>query len=237
MITVTQLSRNYPSTWKKTFPFLNRLVRRCNLQKETFDDGIFSKSEPARRALINETGFYLYKKMVETQIDKVSNLTQEDVSKVANFSFSYIKNLDFNPDQLTPLEEDEIKESKFIAENLFNYFFCYEKGELITISPHFSGCGFVSDCFGDVLAGTTLYEVKSGERDFRISDLKQILIYLTLNYSLHLNTISQIGLVNPRLGNYIVLSVKDAIELASGQSTVDCFNELINFFDSPDDFR
>lgn len=237
MITVTQLSRNYPSTWKKTFPFLNRLVRKCNLQKKTFDDGVFSKSEPNRRALINETGFYLYKKMVEKKINNVSKLTQEDVSKVKYSAFSYIKSLDFNPAQLTPLDEDEIKESKLIAKNLFNYFFYYEKGNLITVSPHFSGCGFVSDCFGDVLAGTTLYEVKSGERDFRISDLKQILIYLTLNYSLHQNAIDQIGLVNPRLGNYIVLSVKDAIELASGQSTVDCFNELINFFDSPDDFR
>ncbi|TLX47219.1 hypothetical protein C1E24_10480 [Pseudoalteromonas phenolica] len=237
MITVTQLSRNYPSTWRKTFPFLNRLVKKCNLQKETFDDGIFSTSEPTRRALINETGFYLYKKMMESQINKTNDLTQEVITEVANTAFSYIKNLDFNPEQLAPLSEEEINESKLIAGNLFHYFFYYEKGKSITISPHFSGCGLVSDCYGDILAGTTLYEVKSGERDFRIADLKQILIYLTLNYSLHQNSINQIGLINPRLGNYIVLSVKDAIELASGQSTVDCFNELINFFDSPDDFR
>lgn len=237
MITVTQLSRNYPSIWKKTFPFLNRLVRKCNLQKETFDDCVYSKSEPSRRALINETGFQLYKKMVEGQINKIGGLTFEDVSKVTESAFFYIKNLEFDPEDLSPLGEAEVEDSKLIAEKLFNYFFYYEKGEAITISPHFSGCGFVSDCYGDVLVGTTLYEVKSGERDFRISDLKQILIYLTLNYSSHKNIINQVGLVNPRLGNYIVLPVKDAIELASGQSTVDCFNELINFFDSPDDFR
>ncbi|MCH1919951.1 hypothetical protein L9G15_10945 [Shewanella sp. A3A] len=237
MITVTQLSRNYPSIWKKTFPFLNRLVRKCNLQKETFEDSIYSKSEPNRRALINETGFQLYKKMVEGKVNKVGGLIFEDVSKVTESALFYIKNLDFDPEDLNPLDGTEVEESKLIAEKLFNYFFYYEKGEIITISPHFSGCGFVSDCYGDVLVGTTLYEVKSGERDFRISDLKQILIYLTLNYSSHKNIINQVGLVNPRLGNYIVLPVKDAIELASGQSTVDCFNELINFFDSPDDFR
>ena len=39
MITVNQFSRNYPSIWKKTFPFLNRLGKKCNLQKETFGDG------------------------------------------------------------------------------------------------------------------------------------------------------------------------------------------------------
>ncbi len=187
--------------------------------------------------MINETGFQLYKKMVEGKVNKVGGLIFEDVSKVTESALFYIKNLDFDPEDLNPLDGTEVEESKLIAEKLFNYFFYYEKGEIITISPHFSGCGFVSDCYGDVLVGTTLYEVKSGERDFRISDLKQILIYLTLNYSSHKNIINQVGLVNPRLGNYIVLPVKDAIELASGQSTVDCFNELINFFDSPDDFR
>lgn len=237
MITVTQLSRNYPSIWKKTFPFLNRLVKKCNLQKETFYDGIASKSEPARRALINETGFYLYKKMFEKKIKEANRLTKEELEETASIAFTYIKSLDFNPDQLIKLHQAEIEESKLIAESLSHYFLFYEKGGSVKISPHFSGCGLVSDCYGDVLAGTTLYEVKSGERDFRIADLKQILIYLTLNYSLHQNNIDQIGLINPRLGNYIVLSVKDAIELASGQSTVDCFNELINFFDSPDDFR
>ena len=175
--------------------------------------------------------------MVENKINKVNELKDECILKVAKSAFDYIRDLDFNPEKLTPLDDSEIKETKLIAEKLFDYFFYCEKGMAITISPYFSGCGLVSNCFGDVLAGTTLYEVKSGERDFRIADLKQILIYLTLNYSLHQNTIAQIGLVIPRLGNYIVLSVKDAIELASGQSTVDCFNELINFFDSPDDFR
>jgi hypothetical protein len=237
MMTATQLSRNYPSTWKKTFPFLNRLVRKCNLQKETFDDGIQSKSDPKRRALINETGFYLYKEMNEKRYSKLNKFTEDEIEVICNNALNYIRNLDFNPEELFPLGEFELNEAKEIASNLYHYFFYYEKGKEVHLSPKFNGCGFVSDCYGDVLAGDTLYEIKSGERDFRISDLKQVLVYLTLNYSLHERSISYLGLINPRLGNYVVVSVHDAIELASGQSTADCFNELINFFDSPDDFR
>lgn len=237
MITVTQLSRNYHSIWKKTFPFLNILVKKCNLQKETFGNRINSKSDPKHRALINETGFYLYKRMIDNQVNKVSDLSQKEISNACNSVFAYIKTLDFNPEKLVPLDKSEVVESCRIAENLHHYFFYYEKGNLIQTSPHFPGCGLVSDCFGDVLAGTTLYEVKSGDRDFKIADLKQLFIYLTLSYSLHQNYISHIGLINPRLGNYIVIPVKNAIELASGRPTIDCFNELIDFFDSPDDFR
>ena len=119
MITVSQLSRNYPSTWKKTFPFLNRLVRKCNLQKETFDDAIISESEPTRRALINETGFFLFREMVENKINKVNELKDECILKVAKSAFDYIRDLDFNPEKLTPLDDSEIKESKLIAEKLF----------------------------------------------------------------------------------------------------------------------
>lgn len=238
MMTATQLSRNYPSTWKKTFPFLSRLVRKCNLQKETFDDGIqSSKSAPKRRALINETGFYLYKEMNKKKYVKLEQFTDNEVKLICINALSYIKNLDFNPAELLPLDDSELNEAKEIASNLYHYFYYYEKGKSVHLSPKFNGCGFVSDCYGDVLAGDTLYEIKSGERDFRISDLKQVLVYLTLNYSFHEQSITYFGLINPRLGNYVVVPVHEAIELASDQSTADCFNELINFFDSPDDFR
>lgn len=237
MISVTQLSRNYPSIWKKTFPFLNRLVKKCNLQKQNFDEGIITKSNPHHRALINETGFYLYNQMVKNKVNKVSDLSQKVISNVCKSVFVYISSLDFNPDKLKPLTKTEVVEASLIAEKLFHYFFYYEKDSVIQNFPYFPGCGLVSDCYGDVLAGTTLYEIKAGERDFKIADLKQILIYLTLSYSFHQNLISHMGLLNPRIGNYIVLPVKDSIELASGQSTIDCFGELIDFFDSPEDFR
>jgi hypothetical protein len=237
MMTATQLSRNYPSIWKKTFPFLSRLVRKCNLQKETFDDGVQSKSDPKRRALINETGFYLYKEMDKKQSVTLDEFSECELEVICSNALNYIKNLDFNSETLSPLAKPELNEAKEIALNLYDYFFNFEKGKTVHLSPKFNGCGFVSDCYGDVLVGDTLYEIKSGERNFRISDFKQVLVYLTLNYSLHERTISYVGLLNPRLGNYVVVSVHEAIGLASGQSTADCFNEMINFFDSPDDFR
>lgn len=237
MITVTQLSRNYPSIWKKIFPFLSRLVKKCNLQKEIFEGEMILNSNPKRRALINETGFCFYKKMIEIRVNKAKFLSGEDISSICKNVFVYIKKLDCNSTELEQLNNEEILEASKIADNIYFYFNYYELDKTIELSPDFFGCGLIANCAGDIIVGETLYEIKAGERDFRISDIKQLLIYLTLNYSSHHRNISCLGLLNPRLNNFIVLPVKDAIEIASGQSTLDCFNELIDFFDSPDDFR
>ena len=50
----------------------------------------------------------------------------------------------------------------------------------------FHGCGFINQCYGDILIKnneeSTIVEVKAGERNFTISDLRQILIYAGLDY-------------------------------------------------------
>ena len=212
---------------------MNRLVRKCNLQKLRFGDSLDSDIAPFRRALVNETGFQLFSSMVEGYIVLSKNLDSEIVKEVAQNALDFICELEIGGN-ISPLNEVEFFEAKSIADRTYNYFFHYDN---IEVNPMFSGCGIVSDCYGDVLADSTLYEIKSGDRGFRITDLKQVLTYCVLNYSDHKVTIDNIALLNPRLGVYIVLPLIDVVELASGRSTIECFSEMIDFFDSPEDFR
>lgn len=236
MITATQLSRNYPSLWKRIFPFLSRLVRKFNLQKNSFDDQMLSIIDSSRRALVNEIGFKIFEELVSSTISDPDSINKKKLRDIIESTCEYISILE-RVDEKLELDTDELPEAFNIARRTLRYFNLYEKGSILDVSPFFSGCGIVSDCYGDVLVGDTLYEIKSGEREFRISDLKQLLIYITLNFSMRNTNISNVAILNPRLGIFVKITIKEFLELSSGKSTIDTFNELINFFDNTDDFR
>ncbi len=236
MITVTELSRNYASVWKRTFPFLSRIVRKSNLQKESFKDQIISDVEPSRRALVNEFGFRLFAKMHELQISNIGNIDETTIENISEKTCKYIAGLERSKSIDKP-NEVERKEAILIANRTWQFFNDYIKHSNLVVSPEFTGCGMVSSCFGDVLSGDTLYEIKAGDREFRVSDLKQLFVYTTLNFANHDETIKYIALINPRLGDFVKMGIKESVEIASGKAAADAFYEIINFFDNPDDFR
>lgn len=233
LITVTELSRGYASVWKRTFPFISKLVRKSNLQKETFEDHLTSGVDSSRRAIVNEIAFRVFEKAYELDVE---TLEAEDIKIISVRACKYIADLE-KVDNVAMPNKEELKESILIAERTKQYFIVKESRSALTVSPRFNGCGMVSFCFGDVLSSDTLYEIKAGEREFRAVDLKQLLIYVTLNFSEHDQKIKYIALLNPRLGSYVKLGIKESVEIASGKAPADAFYELINFFDNPDDFR
>ncbi len=235
MISVTELSRHYASLWKRTFPFINKLVRKLNLQKTTFFEKLESDIDASRRALVNEIGFRVFEKSVELEINSIDDIDESTVKTISEKSCQYISGLE-KTDSIELPNSSENDEAIELAKRTKQFFNDYEKGSSLVVSPLFLGCGAVSSCFGDVLSGDTLYEIKAGEREFRVSDLKQLLLYCTLNFSNHNEDIQHIALVNPRLGIFVKLSLKESVELSSGKSVADAFYELINHFDNPDDF-
>lgn len=233
LITVTELSRGYSSVWKRTFPFISKLVRKSNLQKETFEDHLTSKLDSSRRAIVNEIGFRIFEKSHKLGVE---NLEAEDIEIISVQACKYLAGLE-RVEHVAMPNKEELEESILIARRTRQYFSENEPRTELIISPEFNGCGMVTPCFGDVLSGDTLYEIKAGEREFRVSDLKQLLVYATLNFSEHDETIKYIALMNPRRGDFVKLGIKESVEIASGKAAADAFYELINFFDNPDDFR
>ncbi len=236
MISSTEISRNYPSLWKQLFPFINRLAKKCNLQKISYHDYLNSSSAPSRRALINEISFRLFKETIALEYASPNQIPVEKIEAIKDESYAYIQKLNKSSELTENLSESELTEACELASRTIDYFRYYEPGNKAIVSPDFYGCGSISQCQGDVLIGNTIYEIKAGDREFRVSDLKQILIYCALDFAYKNSKIRNIGLLNPRLGIYVTIPLVDAVEIASGQNTIDCFNQLINIFSSPDDY-
>jgi hypothetical protein len=68
------------------------------------------------------------------------------------------------------LNDDEAREVEEIAISLARFF---NASKPVVLRPVFAGCGYVDASEGDVIFGSTLYEVKTVERPVRSSDLRQ----------------------------------------------------------------
>ena len=64
--------------------------------------------------------------------------------------------------------------------------------------PYFKGCGLIDECFGDVIMGDTLYEIKSVSGNFIMEHFKQVFVYFALNYISKNYSLKNIAIYNPR---------------------------------------
>ena len=71
--------------------------------------------------------------------------------------------------------------------------------------------------------------MKAGDRHFRITDLRQIIIYLALNFYSQQYQLAKVALVNPRTGKNFECSIDILIESCSGRKSVDVFSDVIDF--------
>jgi hypothetical protein len=140
----------------------------------------------------------------------------------------YISHLDLLLDY-HEIQPGEIHESVALGKRLRDYFRHYERGHAIVARPQFLGCGIIDPCEGDLLAGTTLYEVKNVERDFRLADLRQLLCYCALNAASPTYKIDNVGLVNARGGVYYIVNLNALCLAAGGTSATALLSEIANY--------
>lgn len=239
MISELIFSRGHHSFWHKSFPFISRVVRKINLEKNHFESHFSSIIEPGRRALVNEIGFRLFEYLKTNMILDIKDIQANEIEKIKARALHYISGLQKSVlfAETGEVRHEEMEEASQICIRLSNFFLYNEPQKKLFTSPYFKGCGILNSCHGDVFCGDTLYEVKAGDREFRGDDVKQLLIYCSLaNLQKHFN-IDKVGLINPRNGYYSIISVNDAVEISTGNSVQDAFTEITNYLDSPDDFR
>ncbi|MCW8399820.1 hypothetical protein OQJ26_13585 [Legionella sp. PATHC038] len=218
MILEIEFIRDYTSFWRTISPLSEDLVRHINCQvlSNKINTELLSSTLNSRRGLINEIGFELFnrsflKKIIPEEIET------EELMSIANSVGAYIAQLRSNsPLFNTILETQEIIEVKKIAHRLFSFF---EKFNNVVIRPEFAGCGRLNSCNGDVIADGILYEIKSGGRKFRSVDLRQLVLYLTLNRYSKQYLIHTLGLYNPRQGLHFVLPCQEFSLQFCGLST------------------
>jgi hypothetical protein len=160
----------------------------------------------------------------------VSDPTQYQIFKVRESAWRRACNLEMlNENDYPPPNKIEWAEAKLISWRLHYFFLSQEPSSELIVDPFFHGCGILDSCYADVLAGQVLYEVKAGERAFRIYDLRQAITYCALNFQSHQYRVNGVGLVNPRLGVFVKGSLDAFSKELCGMSSSDLCSEIVSF--------
>lgn len=232
MISEATFSRSYNSLWNSLAPTADLFVRQINSR---LYDRIFpplkSLVEPARRGLINEIAFEFFCETASRKnLSSSVQLGDTDFATASNNAWQLVGRAPGmqGTAELTEIERDEVTE---IARRLAHFF---EYSGAVIPKPIFSGCGFIDRCSGDLIVREQLVEVKSGERPFRLIDLRQVLTYLALNLAGNAYFLTGVMLLNPRMGTSVRLSVDELCHEISGKRAVELLTAIIEAISSGD---
>lgn len=224
MISERKFSNSYASFWTQLLPTADVFVRHMNLANKRFRPPVGSiTSDRDKRAIINELGFRLF----AARADGLE-INGEYKRSLELESRTYIGRLVRDISEMPPLSTKEMEESEHIALALATYFDSQKLNYLVFLPP-FKGCGWLEACKGDIINGARLIEVKAGDRPFRITDVRQVLAYLTLNFAAKQYPLSEVAFVNPRTCMCYECEVDSFVERCSGRKAVDIFEDIIEF--------
>lgn len=221
MISERQFANNYNSFWDSLCPMLTSFVSRINkAELERFSLPIEMASESTGdRGLINETAFILFS-MGDFEAKKFDHALNQAFEKISKLDEGRI------------LKEAPIEE---VLELLVSYrkFLEIEKIDFnqVDFLVELKGCGFLDNCQGDFLYQNVLYESKCGDRNFRGSDLRQLLIYCALSYYETGIIHDFIGLVNARRGVRYTEKTDNVSYSISGLTAIDLFESIRVFLE------
>lgn len=230
MISERDISEKFSAIWKQQFPLLTpNFIRVFN---DTQISPINTKQvialEEVRYDLVSEAAFNLselsylggaspFQAFSEEEQKKIIEETAKSIWKSGNYSES-----DFNISEIEKLEIVSIAENTIeFIEKLGN--------QDVVFRPKLKGYGFIPDLTADISIGDTLYELKTVNRNFKSSDLKQLFIYIALRQVSDKENWKYAGLYNPRKGTYCKFNIKSLIyNLTGGKTPNEAFENLLN---------
>lgn len=182
-----------------------------------------------RRSFISFISFQLFT-LASKQAIQLIDYEYDDYKLIEGQFISQFSEIEEDDLELTaPLEIHEYFEALSLANRLQAYFSTVSNGNQVLTNPFFKGCGFLNNCIGDVIVNETLYEIKMVNRNFRISDCKQILTYCALNYVSKQYKLNKVALFNPRSGKLATFNIDDFCLTLSGKSSTFLFGEIIEY--------
>lgn len=221
MISERVFSVAYTSLWREVIPSAESYVRHINLNLERYAPPVEARSPPHMNGVVNEVS---YRILLSKWRGRRRGFGVVKVAEVRRIWSEVCVWLKVSKDERFSYNRDAHHDVIAIAKNLM--VFLDRPGGDISMQPEFRGCGVVSDCFGDVLVGDVLVEVKAGGRGFRATDLRQIFTYCALARGAGDMAINSICLVNPRVGVGWSASLEDAALACGAISAVDLLDEI-----------
>lgn len=232
MSSETRFALSHSGFWNALLPMGEPYIRTRNSNPAQFAPQMVSLAPASQRGVVNEFAFLLFKASVDNATSPFQ-LPAEVMSACANTAIAYVskmpRNLGSSVEEISAFGRIE---AQALAERL-QLFFGRGPSALLDISPRFPGCGWVDEAEGDVWVAPTLYEIKAGERHFRITDLRQLLCYCALSFSAKSRKIEKICLVNPRFGTFIEEDLELLCLRTAGIDAARLLSEIVEYMSEP----
>ncbi|NPC70534.1 hypothetical protein HPP05_12330 [Corallococcus exiguus] len=211
LISEKKFAAAFASFWRTALPLSDSFIRTLNTQRQKYTQPLDSNLPSEHNAYVSELGFRIFSALhIEPQGTK---LRLKALATLEKETQDYIQSIS-NTKAATPSKTTRDL-AYILAERIALFFKKNEHSNRLVISPGFEGCGIIDPCFGDVLCGDTLWEIKNVDRDFRAVDIRQLLTYATLAKSAGRKDIHSIGLLNAKQGFFIQQSIETvALETA-----------------------
>jgi len=234
VISETRFAGSHSAFWQQLLPMTEEYVRALNKSVTQFADALPSDEPPSSRGVVNELGFRFFVAALQRAVT-VSALSESVRRSCIAESVGFVRS--FRQADRMPVREPtqgQQREAQLIGDRLLQ-FFSRTPSDLVLPEPRFAGCGWIDECYGDVLVGYTLVEVKAGDRLFRGVDLRQLLVYCALNFAAKTGDIATLCLVNPRLGILFQESIEKVCQETSGRSAAEVLGEIVEYISEPED--
>ena len=233
MIDAKRFATVYNAFWQSATPTLDLFVRRANLcEYRRLYPPLDAEQLCSRQPLLAEYAFSVFAITYELRIGNIVELSDENIhtrawreAKARLLPYA-AQGLDLD----TAFSKKESIGSRGLTKRLTE-FFC-DRDQTLAIRPCFFGCGYIDMSEGDVLFGSTLYEVKSVDRMIRGTDLRQLLTYAALNKSAESFELNSIGWFNPRRGIHAEFDLEEICLGISGKTTDVLLSEIIETISS-----
>lgn len=233
MISETSFAKRFTSFWNELLPNAKNHVRLVNsAYRISTHRPLLAPERKSNIAFVNVLAFEIYRYSIINQIDERKIAKPEfrrshEYLYLIEKSSNYLKRFSDQQGYELPLLNKEHRQAVEIAKLILKRYHWRSNSK---IDPKFDGCGFINPAVGDILLDRTLVEIKSGDRPFNLQDLKQVLIYCTLNhYSKLTSPIERIELYNPRKGTSFSEEIADFAINLSALSPQQLFSEIESF--------
>lgn len=226
MIDASGFAAHHNAFWSDRTPTSEHFVRRLNLEHaERWAPPLRKPDSQIRAAFVAELAFVRFcyaTQGVPKDMRQAKALTETRQRLIP---------LMHDPRSLDgPLSDDENLQVNAIEVRLGGFF--GSRNLKLHTKPVFRGCGFVDSSEGDVISGTTLFEVKAVDRPFRSVDVRQLLTYCVLNYAAGQFDISAVGVFNPRRGLLFEMDIDRVCREMAGTSKLELFDSIVHVLSS-----
>ncbi len=228
MISEHQFATHYSSAWHAITPLADGFWTVENLIVDRVVPPLKPRAAKGMRAVVNETAFRAFCSLHGKPKPVNRNDVLIAIEQQLPQSILYVGRFSSAPSLVArDIDGNFCKEAGNLVLRLLHFF---PGSQPTTLRPKFSGCGLISECEGDVIEGSCLYEVKAGDRAFRVLDLRQLLTYTALAYAKGTLFFKDIGLFNPRTGVAWRKSLEEVSHSISGLRLSDTMSALVEQF-------